>query len=298
TEVIGRFGYTLATGEPYHSRSTVERRADIGATETYDWKIERVTLPDGRNGVVCHFYDLSERQRHEEHIKLLMREVNHRSKNMLGLIDAIAHQTTATSPDDFVQRFSERIQSLAPSQDLLVEHDWKAVPLADLVHSQLSHFADLIGARISLAGPPLSLRPAVAQSLGMALHELGTNAAKYGALSTGLGRIAIIWNVYAEDPTQFTLSWVEQGGPAVRAPERSGYGSAVTSSMVEWSIGGEVSIEYAPTGLIWRLTCPVDNIVPHGLRETSVDYLTMSEIGEERLSAGRRVLVVEDEPLI
>ena len=77
TEAIGRFGHTLATGEPYHSRSTVGRRADIGATETYDWKIERVTLPDGRPGVVCHFYDLSERQRHEEHIKLLMREVNH-----------------------------------------------------------------------------------------------------------------------------------------------------------------------------------------------------------------------------
>ena len=300
TEAIGRFGHTLATGEPYHSRSIVERRADIGATETYDWKIERVTLPDGRPGVVCHFYDLSERQRHEDHIKLLMREVNHRSKNMLSLIDAIAQQTTATSPDDFIQRFSERIQSLAASQDLLVEHDWKAVPLADLVHSQLSHFADLIGARISLSGPPLSLRPAVAQSLGMALHELGTNAAKYGALSTGFGRVAITWNVYAEGPTQpqFTLSWVEQGGPAVRAPERSGYGSAVTSSMVEWSIGGKVSIDYAPAGLIWRLTCPVDNIVPHGLRETPVDFPTMSETGGERLSAGRRVLVVEDEPLI
>src|SRR5262249_40554719 len=170
----------------------------------------------------------------------------HRSKNMLGLIDAIAQQTSATSPDDFIQRFSERIQSLAASQDLLVEHNWKAVPLADLVHSQLSHFADLVGTRISLSGPPLSLAPAAAQSLGMALHELGTNAAKYGALSNGLGRVAITWKVYAEGPTQwqFTLSWVEQGGPAVRAPERSGYGSTVTSSMVKWSVGGEGSIDY------------------------------------------------------
>src|SRR5262249_62200815 len=148
TEVIGRFGYTLATGEPYHSRSTVERRADIGATETYDWKIERVTLPDGRSGVVCHCYDLSERQRYEDHIKLLMREVNHRSKNMLGLIDAIAHQTTAASQEDFIERFSDRIQSLAASQDLLVEHDWKAVPLDDGVQSQLSHFWDLGRSRV------------------------------------------------------------------------------------------------------------------------------------------------------
>ena len=200
-----------------------------------------------------------------------MREVNHRSKNMLGLVDAIAQQMTWTSRDDFIQRFSERIQSLAASQDLLVEHDWKAVPLAELVHSQLSHFADLIGARISLSGPPLSLAPAAAQSLGMALHELGTNAAKYGALSTEVGRVAIAWNVHAEGPTQprFTLSWVEKGGPAVRAPERSGYGSTVTSSMVKWSVGGEVSVDYAPTGLVWRLSCPVDDVVAHRLRETS-----------------------------
>jgi CheY-like chemotaxis protein len=102
--------------------------------------------------------------------------------------------------------------------------------------------------------------------------------------------------VHAEGPThpQFMLSWVEQGGPAVRAPERRGYGSAVTSSMVEWSVGGEVSIDYASAGLIWRLTCPIDNIVAHRLRETPLDI----KASEERLSAGRRVLVVEDEPLI
>src|SRR5215475_5830440 len=299
TEAIGRFGHALATGEPYHSRNTVEQRADIGAKQTYDWNIERVTLPDGRPGVVCHFYDLSERQRYEDHIKLLMREVNHRSKNMLGLIDAIAHQTSAASQEDFIERFSDRIQSLAASQDLLVEHDWKAVPLDDVVRSQLSHFGDLRGARISLSGPPLSLTPAVAQSLGMALHELGTNAAKYGALSTAFGRVAIEWKVHAEGPTQpqFTLSWVEQGGPAVRAPERSGYGATVTSSMVKWSVGGEVSINYAPTGLMWRLICPVENIVAHRLHETLVDIATRAA-SKERLRAGRRVLIVEDEPLI
>ena len=242
--------------------------------------------------------DITERKLAEAQLKLLMREVNHRSKNMLSLVDAIAQQTTSTSPDDFIQRFSERIQSLAASQDLLVEHDWKAVPLADLVHSQLSHFADLIGARILISGPPLSVTSAVAQSLGMALHELGTNAVKYGALSTEFGRVTITWNVHASTQPQFSLSWVEQGGPAVRAPKRSGYGSKVTSSMVKWNVGGEVSIDYAPTGLIWRLTCPVNDIIPHRLRETPLDIPTMSATGEERHSAGRRVLVVEDEPLI
>jgi len=299
-EAIERFRHTLATGESHHAQSTVGRRADIGTTETYDRKIERVTLPDGRLGVVCHFYDLSDRQRHEEHIKLLMEEVNHRSKNMLGLVDAIAQQTISTGPDDFIQRFSARIRSLAASQDLLVEHDWKAVPLADLIRSQLSHFADLLGARISLSGPPLSLAPGVAQTLGMALHELGTNAAKYGALSTEFGRVAIAWDVQAEGPTQsqFTLSWVEHEGPEVRAPERSGYGSAVTSSMVEWSVGGKVSIDYAPTGLTWRFICPVNRIIADRRPETPVGTPSIRAATEWRPAAGRRVLVVEDEPLI
>ena len=137
------------------------------------------------------------------------------------------------------------------------------MPIADLVRTQLSHFGDLIGGRISIAGPPLSLTPAASQSLGMVVHELATNAAKHGALSSESGSIAIAWNVGADELTepQFTMSWIEAGGPTVHEPDRSGFGSTVISRMVEISVGGKVSLEYAPTGFVWRLACPARNIV-------------------------------------
>ena len=231
------------------------------------WVHKRISLLRDAAGqpsqIIALVTDMTDRKRSEEHIQLLMREVNHRSKNLLGLIQAIARQTAATSPDDFIARFSERLQSLAQAQDLLIENEWKAVPIADLVRTQLSHFGDLIGGRISIAGPPLSLTPAASQSLGMVVHELATNAAKHGALSSESGSIAIAWNVGADESTepQFTMSWIEAGGPTVHEPDRSGFGSTVISRMVEISVGGKVSLEYAPTGFVWRLACPARNIV-------------------------------------
>jgi PAS domain S-box-containing protein len=243
--------------------------------------------------------DITERKRHEEHVQLLMREVNHRSKNLLGLILSIARRTASTDAEDFIRRFSERIQSLAAAQDLLVKHEWRAVPLADLVRSQLSHFGDLIGGRICIAGPALSITAAASQALGMALHELATNAAKYGALSRESGRLAIIWSVQAEGPeAQFDLSWEEQGGPRVATPQWRGFGSTVTSSMVKMSVGGQVSIDYAPNGLQWRLTCPAGNIQADPLAKRIVDNPVMSPPHKDQTSASGRVLVVEDEALI
>ncbi|NJO55895.1 MAG: PAS domain-containing protein [Rhodospirillales bacterium] len=144
SEAIARFRHTLTTGEPYHAPATVERRRDSGDTETYDWKIERIVLPGNRHGVVCHFYDLSERQRYEQQIHFLMKEVNHRSKNMLALVLAIARQTMERDRTDFLRRFTERIQALGASQDLLVKSQWQGVDMADLANAQLAHFADLI----------------------------------------------------------------------------------------------------------------------------------------------------------
>jgi PAS domain-containing protein len=124
TEAVERFQHVLATGEPYQAPRTLERRADTDAVEAYDWKIERVALPDGRLGAVCHFYDLTERQAHQDKIGMLMREVNHRAKNMLALVNAVAKQTAASGPDEFLDRFSSRVRALAANQDLLVQTDW------------------------------------------------------------------------------------------------------------------------------------------------------------------------------
>jgi PAS domain S-box-containing protein len=205
--------------------------------------------------------DITERKEREEKEHLLMREINHRAKNMLSVVDAIAHQTAIRSPEDFIERFSERIQALSANQDLLIRNEWNGVDINDLVHAQLAHFADLIGSRIAVEGPKLRLRAASAQAIGLALHELATNAGKYGALSTDAGRVDIWWG--AVDGT-LTISWTERGGPSVCQPKRRGFGTIVMESMVERSVDGTVDLNYPSSGLTWRLTCPAANALEPG----------------------------------
>jgi PAS domain S-box-containing protein len=208
--------------------------------------------------------DVTERKQREEQVYLLMREVSHRAKNMLSVVDAIAHQTATKNPQDFVERFSERIQALAANQDLLVRSDWNGVEIDDLVHAQLAHFADLIGSRIAVHGPTLRLNAASAQAIGLALHELTTNAGKYGALSTDTGRVDVCWE---SDGDTFIMSWTERDGPPVAPPERRGFGTIVMETMAERSVDGAVDVDYAPSGVTWRLTCPAANALESWERE-------------------------------
>src|SRR5262249_47504682 len=196
----------------------------------------------------------------------LMREINHRAKNMLSVVDAIAHQTANKNPKDFVERFSERIQALSANQDLLVRNEWNGVEIADLVRAQLAHFADLIGSRIGVHGPQLRLRAASAQAVGLALHELATNAGKYGALSTDKGRVYVSWGI--ADGT-LTMSWTEREGPPVSAPRRRGFGTIVMET-TERSVDGKVDLDFAPSGLTWRLTCPAGNALEWTPKATDI----------------------------
>jgi two-component sensor histidine kinase len=205
--------------------------------------------------------DITERKEREEREHLLMREINHRAKNMLSVVDAIAHQTAARNPEDFIERFSKRIQALSANQDLLVRNEWNGVEIADLVHTQLAHFADLIGSRIAVHGPKLHLNPASAQAIGLAVHELATNAGKYGALSTDNGRVDISWGT---DGNTFTISWAERVGPPVSQPKQQGFGTIVIEAMAEYSVDGAVELHYAPSGVTWRLTCPTIKALESG----------------------------------
>jgi PAS domain S-box-containing protein len=211
-------------------------------------------------GVVGTVQDITERKEREEERRereekehLLMREINHRAKNMLSVVDAIAHQTATKNPEDFVARFSERIQALSANQDLLIRNEWKGVEVEDLVRAQLAHFADLIGSRIVMHDPKLRLNASAAQAVGLALHELATNAGKYGALSTNTGRVDIRWGC---DGDTLTMSWIERDGPPVSAPKGRGFGTIVMKAMAERSVDGTVQLDYAPSGLIWSLKCP------------------------------------------
>jgi PAS domain S-box-containing protein len=201
-------------------------------------------------------FDITERKQQEEREHLLVREMNHRVKNILTVVDAIAHRTAAENPEDFAKRFSERIGALSANQDLLFRNEWRGVDVEELVRAQLSHFADLIGSRIVLDGPKLRFNTAGAQAVGLALHELATNASKFGALSTDKGRVDLSWNF---SDNALTMSWTEREGPSVSAPKRRGFGTTVIERMAKSSLGGTVDLDYAPSGLTWCLTCPAGN---------------------------------------
>jgi two-component sensor histidine kinase len=214
------------------------------------------TQPDGRRLFLCVAQDVTERKAHEEQVHLLMREINHRAKNMLSLVQAIARQTAAREPEGFIERFTERIQALAANQDLLVRNEWQGVDVEDLVRAQLAHFADLVGSRITVHGPPVRLNAAAAQAIGLALHELSTNAGKYGALSVDAGCVDVCWHL---DGNVFAMTWTECSGAPVSPPERCGFGTRVIASMVKQTVNGEVQLDYAPSGVVWNLTCPAAN---------------------------------------
>jgi two-component sensor histidine kinase/CheY-like chemotaxis protein len=197
----------------------------------------------------------------EEHIRLLMAEVNHRSKNILSVVTAIAQQTSASSPVEFVNRFSSRVQALAVNHDLLVKSQWKKIDAAELISGQLGHFGDLLGKRIFISGPTLCFSSAAAQSIGMVIHELSTNTIKYGALSNDEGEIIVLWEIDNTGAEQvFSLQWVERNGPPFIAPTHRGFGTTVLTKMVEMSLDAETVLEYLPAGCTWKLSCLLKNV--------------------------------------
>jgi PAS domain S-box-containing protein len=223
------------------------------------WIWDRGRAARGADGALARCVgasvDITERKQREEQIGLLMREVNHRSKNMLGIVQAIARQTAVGAPADFVERFGERIHALAANQDLLVHSDWKGVEVGELAAAQLAPLKDLIGARIAIGGPRLRLNPVAAQAVGLALHELATNAVKHGSLSNDDGVVSLTWSLEAD---RFAIAWRERGGPWVSPPTRKGFGSTVIGHMARASLFGEVDLDFAPEGLSWTLACPAE----------------------------------------
>ncbi|MGA7327757.1 MAG: HWE histidine kinase domain-containing protein, partial [Rhodomicrobium sp.] len=268
------------------------------------WVQKYVSLLRDATGKPTHILglvtDITERKRQEDQIQLLMREVNHRSKNMLALVQAVARQTLAANPQDFLDRFGRRVEAVAASQDLLVRNAWKGVDLEDLIRSQLAPFEDLIGTRIELHGAALFVSAPAAQAIGMALHELATNAGKYGALSGPKGRVEIAWGIEREDPDGqvFIMNWREQSAQPIVPPAKQGFGSSVIGSMAEMSLGAKVELGFPPTGLTWQLKCPADEVLDGGIRLVRVEE-SGRPTGSAALSGQRpRILIVEDEALV
>jgi two-component sensor histidine kinase len=233
-------------------RGELEHTTRDGRTVIVESRHDRV-IYDGEAYVLETNRDITEMKARQERIQLLMHELSHRSKNILSLVLSIARQTSGPSHKEFIARFTQRLQALAANQDLLVQNEWRGVGTHDLARAQLAPFADLIGQRIFLEGPVLTFTPAAAQVVGLALHELATNAGKYGVLANAKGRVDVAW---ACDRGTFSISWTERNGPPVTPPKRRGFGSTVITSLVEMSVDDTVDLEYRHTGIAWRLTCP------------------------------------------
>lgn len=232
----------------------------------YDIQIEPLRDLSGTTvGLTGAAVDVTERKENEQHLRLLMRELTHRSKNLLAVIQAMARQTArhAGSNDDFVEIFSARLQALSRSHDLLVQESWYGASLTDMVRSQLGHHLDRADSQVTIKGPNLFLKPEAAQNIGLALHELSTNAAKYGALSVPSGHVDITW---ARRPPEagggFELSWQEGGGPPVEKPAARGFGSLVIERNLARALDGTVDLDFATSGLVCHVQVPEQHLTP------------------------------------
>lgn len=216
-------------------------------------------------GLTCAAVDMTERKEGEAHLRLLLRELTHRSKNLLAVIQAMARQTAhhAGSVDGFLSQFGARLQALAASHDLLVRESWYGALVDELVRSQLATFIDSGGEdRVTIAGPSVALKPEAAQNLGLALHELAANAEIFGALSVPEGRLSVTWEQHkgAEGPT-LTLDWREQAGPIVKPRRKRGFGSMVIERNLARALEAEVNLEFDPDGLCCHIVIPASQIL-------------------------------------
>jgi two-component sensor histidine kinase len=208
--------------------------------------------------------DITERKRNEERQSLLMTELDHRVRNILASITAITRQTRAEgrSIEDFVRILSGRIEAMGRAHSLLSRSHWEGAPLHALLEQELAQYLEAKPAPVSIAGEDVMLRPKAAQSLAVALHELTTNAARDGALSTAQGRLDVAWRLAADDAeAALQLEWRERGGPPVATPVSDGFGTLVLRRMLAHDLGSAVDLEYAPGGLVCRIALPASEIV-------------------------------------
>jgi PAS domain S-box-containing protein len=236
----------------------------IRPSENSSWidRRSRVIEHEGRRQIIGVNVDITQRKKQEDNLRFIMDELSHRTKNLLSVVQAMASQTARYSGSfsDFEERFLGRIRALSESHDLLVSQNWSGAPLRELIFAQLMPF---VGdeARIQAAGPSISLRVQAAQSLGIILHELATNASKYGALSVPSGKIMIGWEIAAKS---VDLSWRERDGPTVKSPAHFGFGRIIIERMAGEMFGGAAKLELLPTGAHWSASIPRSLIVEPG----------------------------------
>jgi len=293
--VVERLQYSWDTGEPWEDTFPLR-----GKDGEYRWFLSRALPIRDEAGAITMWFgtntDITERIDHDRQVQLLMQEINHRTKNMLSLVQAIARQTTGATHEEFTARFSERIQALSRNQDILVNNEWRGISLGELCQHQLTPFESEIGTRITFKGPTVMLTAASAQTLGIVLHELATNASKYGALSNDHGTVAITWAIPGTEqaPGGLTFRWQEAGGPEVSKPEGVGFGTTVLKKMAAMGLGGTATTEMGENGLSWQIETADASIFEGGKRASPGGAKDAQTTASSRPS----ILLVEDEALV
>jgi PAS domain S-box-containing protein len=240
--------------------------------------------------------DITERKRAEERQILLAREVDHRAKNTLAVVLSMLRLTKANTTAEYVAAVEGRIHALAATHNLLSATHWEGADLRRIVEEELAPYRTGRDDRVVTDGPPALLLPATAQAVALALHELATNAAKYGALSREGGRLKLTWTVGKEAAE---LQWTESGGPRTEPPSSLGFGLSIVRASIEAQFRGGVVYDWRPEGLHCRLSIPSAQIVGTEGRRTAVAVPLNEASGNRRGSlSGKKLLVVEDEFLI
>ncbi len=252
-EILERWRDSVRTGEPFDMTFPLK-----GADGTFRPFLTRVMPLRGRGGAVARWFgtntDITAQVEHEAHVNFVMRELSHRSKNLLAVVQAMARQTMQHSAtfEDFEGRFMGRLHGLARSHDVLVRQDWTGATIRELVRAQLAPFVHEGGTSVEVSGENLMLKPDAVQNLGFALFELATNAVKYGALASQAGKVSIRWErVEAGERPCVRFSWQESGGPPVGQPVRKGFGAMVIERFMAATFGG----------FGWTLEIPAEHIL-------------------------------------
>lgn len=252
----------LASGEAKTAEVAIKEGS---STRWQDLHIEPLRNDAGDIvGLACAAVDVTERKEGEAHLRLLLRELTHRSKNLLAVIQAMARQTArhAGSIGGFLEHFGARLQALAASHDLLVRESWYGASLHELARSQLGAYLDGGNSQLSLDGPGVALKPEAAQNLGLALHELAVNAASFGALSVPEGRVAMSWQWNGtDDERSLALEWAEHSGPRVKPRRKRGFGSLVIETNLARALDAKVDLVFDPEGLRCSIIIPASQIL-------------------------------------
>jgi len=281
-ELIQQLIHPDDRGRIRESREDLIRRPDGEIVEVefrvrrgdgaFGWVLDRAVVferaADGRvTRILSALIDIDDRKRAEERRTMLINELNHRVKNTLASVQSIARQTLSAGrpADQTIEIFTDRLVALSAAHDVLTRENWQGANLREIVERALRPFEAHGEGRLLAAGPDVRLDARAAVALAMALHELATNALKYGALSGPSGEVSLAWRTRRHDGAgRLELEWRESGGPPVAPPTRRGFGSRLLAQGLPAELNGVAQLEFAPEGLVWRVTTPIEaGIVLH-----------------------------------